>query len=259
MPVLRALLFNVVFFGFTALSCLAFLPLMALPWRVLSGAVRLWAVAVMWLLRVIAGIRYQVRGTDKLPTRPAVIAAKHQSIWETIAINALLHDPALVLKKELLRIPVWGWLARHAGHIPVDRRAGVRALREMSAVAASAIADARHVVIFPQGTRTPPGRTRPYLPGVAALYARLGVPVVPMALNSGLFWGRRAFLKRPGVITVEYLDPIAPGLDRKDFLRELERRIESATGRLEQEARSADSGLPKQNGNNMMGRTGRET
>ncbi len=236
MPVVRALLFNLCFFGLTVLVCLAYLPLMLLPWRVLSGAVRLWAVMVMWLLRVVVGIRHQVRGAEKLPDRPAIIAAKHQSAWETIAFNTLLRDPAMVFKSELMLIPVWGWLAWRTGQIRVDRRAGAKALKRMATAARIAIADGRSIVIFPQGTRTPPGQARAYLPGVAALYQALEAPVVPVALNSGRFWGRRSFLKHAGVITIEYLDPIPPGLDRKAFLRQLEHRIETATRRLEAEA-----------------------
>ncbi|MFQ5954913.1 MAG: lysophospholipid acyltransferase family protein [Kiloniellales bacterium] len=236
MPAIRAFLFNVAFFGLTAVLALAYLPLLVLPWRVLSGGVRLWAVIVVWLLRVIIGLRHEVRGADNLPHRPVIVAAKHQSTWETITLNMLLRDPAAVIKKELTLIPVWGWLARRTRHIRVDRRAGVKALREMTAAAAMAVADGRSIVIFPQGTRIAPGDWRPYLPGVAALYGALGLPVVPVALNSGLFWGRRSFVKRPGVITVEFLAPIAPGLDRKAFMRELEHRIETATRRLEEEA-----------------------
>lgn len=233
MPVLRALLFNVSFFGLTVVTCVAYLPLMVLPWRVLSGAVRLWARLVIWLLRVVVGLRHRVLGADRLPQGPAIIAAKHQSAWETIAFMALLRHPAIVFKSELILIPLWGWLVWRAGNIRVDRRAGSKALKRMAADARIALADGRSIVIFPQGTRTPPGRTRPYLPGVAGLYQALEVPVVPVALNSGLFWGRRSFLKHPGVITVEYLEPIPPGLDRKEFLRRLEHRIETATRRLE--------------------------
>jgi len=232
-PIVRALLFNLCFFGFTFLTCLAYLPLLVLPWVVLSRAVRLWALMVIWLLRVVVGMRHRVLGADKLPAGPAIIAAKHQSAWETIAFNALLRDPAIVLKSELLRIPLWGWLVWRTGHVRVDRRAGAKALKRMAADARVALAQGRSIVIFPQGTRTPPGQARPYLPGVAGLYQALAVPVVPVALNSGLFWGRRSFLKLPGTITVEFLEPIAPGLDRKQFLRQLEQRIETATRRLE--------------------------
>ncbi len=236
MPVARALLFNLCFFGLTVLVCLAYLPLMLLPWRVLSGAVRLWSVMVLWLLRVVVGIRHQVRGAANLPPPPMIIAAKHQSAWETIAFGALLRDPAFVFKSELLWIPVWGWLAWRTGQIRVDRRAGAKALKRMAAAARIAVAERRPIIIFPEGTRTPPGQAGRYLPGVAALYQALQVPVVPVALNSGRFWGRRSFRKRPGVITVEYLDPIPPGLGRKAFMRQLEHRIETATRRLEAEA-----------------------
>ncbi len=236
MPVIRAFLFNIAFLGLTAVLTVAYLPILVLPWRVLSAAVRLWAVIVLWLLRVIVGLGHQVRGVENLPDRPAIVAAKHQSTWETVAVNMLLRDPAVVIKKEMMLVPVWGWLARRTRHVWVDRRAGPKALREMRAAAAIAVADGRSVVIFPEGTRIAPGARRPYLPGVAALYGALDLPVVPVALNSGLFWGRRSFLKRPGVITVEFLAPIAPGLDRKAFMGELERRIETATRRLEKEA-----------------------
>jgi 1-acyl-sn-glycerol-3-phosphate acyltransferase len=234
--VLRACLFNLVFFGLTAVLCVAYVPLLALRRRVLVRAVSLWARIVIWLLGAILGIRHELRGTENLPERPAIIACKHQSAWETIAFNALLDDPAVVLKKELLRIPIWGWLATHARHIGIDRKAGAGALRAMRAAAVAASAAGRHILIFPQGTRTPPGSRRPYWPGVAALYEKLDLPVVPVALDSGLFWGRRSFVKRPGVITVEFLAPIPPGLGRRELLRELESRIEAATTRLEAEA-----------------------
>ncbi len=236
MPFVRAFLFNSLFFGVTTVLSLAYLPLMLLPWPVLNRAVRLWASIIMWLLRIVVGIRHEVRGSDNLPATPALVAVKHQSAWETISVNALLPDCAVVVKKELMQIPLWGWFEWLSGHIKVDRTGGAKALRAMCAAAAHALANGRHVVIFPQGTRTDPGVRRPYLPGVAALYERLDVPVVPVALNSGLYWGRRSFLKRPGLILLEYLEPIPPGLKRKQFMALLEQRIEAATTRLEEEA-----------------------
>jgi 1-acyl-sn-glycerol-3-phosphate acyltransferase len=193
---------------------------------------RLWARGVMALLARLVGLRHQVRGSGHLPTGPVVLAAKHQSAWDTVIFYLLFDGPVYVLKKELLAIPIAGWYLRRVGMVGVDRRGGAPALKAMIAGVEAALADGRAVVIFPEGTRTAPGERRPYYPGVAALYTRLGAPVVPVALNSGLFWPRRAFLKRPGRIALEFLPPMAPGLGRRAFTAELERRIEYACARL---------------------------
>jgi len=167
-----------------------------------------------------------------LPKGPVIIAAKHQSSWETLAFTLLFDDIAIVLKRELLFIPVVGWAMARAGNIAVARGEGASALRGLLRQAKSVIAQRRSIVIFPEGTRVAPGDQKPYQIGTAALYRQLGVPVVPVALNSGLFWGRRKFVKRPGVITLEILPPIAPGLDRETFMATLRERIETATARL---------------------------
>ncbi|MCK6450704.1 MAG: 1-acyl-sn-glycerol-3-phosphate acyltransferase [Alphaproteobacteria bacterium] len=245
MTTLRALLFNAFFLGWTALLTCLYLLLLPFPWRVLSSAVAWWARSVLWVLKVLVGLRFVVRGREHVPEGAAIVAAKHQSAWDTIAINVLLDHPAVVLKRELLQLPVWGWLARRCGMIAVDRAAGSAALRRMLAAAEGRAAQGRQIVIFPQGTRTAPGTRRAYFPGVAALYDRLGLPVVPVALNSGVFWGRRAFLKKPGTIVVEFLPPIPPGLPRRQFLGELESRIETASDRLAAEAGFVASGVPQ--------------
>jgi 1-acyl-sn-glycerol-3-phosphate acyltransferase len=233
---LRALLFNVLFMAWTAGLAILYLVLLPFPWRVLFAAVTWWAHTVLWLLRRLVGLDYMVRGQEHLPAGPAIVAAKHQSAWDTVAISVLIEYPSVVLKRELFMIPVWGWHARRCGMIAVDRGAGAAALKGMVKQARARVAEGRKIVIFPQGTRTAPGVRRAYFPGVAALYAQLDLPVVPVALNSGLFWGRRAFTKRPGTIVVEYLPPIPPGLTRSAFMQELERRIEAASDRLAREA-----------------------
>ena len=144
----------------------------------------------------------------------------------------LLDKPAYVLKRELIRVPLFGSYLKQCGMIPVDREGGGAALKQLLRAARTAVAQGRSILIYPEGTRTPPGERRPYHPGVAALYGDLGVPVVPVALNSGLFWGRRAFHKKPGTITIEFLPPIAPGLPRREFMRELQERMEGASQRL---------------------------
>ena len=228
----RSALFNAGFYGGTAVLAVALLPALALPRGALIAAGRLWARWTNFLLRTAAGVEISIENAARLPAGACIVAAKHQSAWETIALLGLLRDPAYVLKRELLRVPLLGRYIRKNRQIAVDRGGGPRALRAMLARAAEAAAEGRQIVVFPQGTRVAPGAEAPYLPGVAALYARLGVPVVPVALNSGAVWGRNAFLKRPGRIVLRALEPIAPGLPRAAFMAELERRIETAVRAL---------------------------
>ena len=232
MTALRSLLFNAVFFVSGAVFLSLTLPSLLMPRRVSIMVGNLWFPFVIKALRAICGIGYEIRGTENLPATPSIIAAKHQSAWDTFAFLTFIEDGAYVIKKELTRIPVYGWLLIKAELVPVDRSAGAKALRAMVKTARSRLADGRNIVIFPEGTRTAPGERRRYHPGVAALYKDLAVPVVPVALNSGLFWPRRAFLKRPGHIVVEILPPIPPGLPRHAFMARLQSDIEDASDRL---------------------------
>lgn len=236
MQALRSLAFNILFYAWTAAFLVACLP--ALPFGVAAvhAVGRLWVRVTLALLAASVGLRHQVRGLENLPDGPAIIAPKHQSTWDTLIFALPLRLPAYVLKRELMRIPLFGLYLRRAGMIPVDRSGGSGALKRMVAEAKRAASAGRHLLIYPEGTRTAPGERRPYHPGVAALYGQLDLPVVPVALNSGLFWRRHAFTKRPGLITVEFLPAIPPGLSRKDFMAELERRIETACERLAREA-----------------------
>lgn len=232
MIVLRSALFNVAFFGWTAVCSIMFLPMLILPRAVLGRSVKVWAKGVGWLLEYVTGVRVDVRGRENIPDGPIIIASKHQSAWETIMFHLLVPSPAYVFKKELLRIPFYGWCVSKVGSIPVDRKAGASALKSLTRHARAALERGQQIVIFPEGTRSAPGSRHPYLPGVAALYARLKVPVVPVALNTGLFWGRRRFLKQPGCIVVQFLPAIGPELDRRRFMAELEDRIETASTAL---------------------------
>ncbi len=235
----RSLLFNIWFYVLTAVMLAISLPTHLMPryWSCLTGKV--WMRGVSWGMRVICGLRHELRGRVELLREPGLFAAKHQSAWDTMIFHTLSPDPAYVMKKELLLVPFYGWLAYRQGNIPVDRKGGASALKKMMAAAQAALDERRQIVIFPQGTRVPAGASTadwPYHPGVAAMYGKLGVPCVPVALNSGVFWGRRSFTKRPGTIVVEVLDPIPPGMARAAFMRELEQRIETASSRLEAEA-----------------------
>jgi 1-acyl-sn-glycerol-3-phosphate acyltransferase len=233
---LRALAFNLAFFAMTALLGIVALPLLAAPRRRVMQFGRFWAKSVLFLLKAIVGLDGEIRGLDKLPRGPSIIAMKHQSAWDTLILPVVLGDPAIVLKRELLYVPFYGWYAARAGSIAIDRRGGAQALRGMVTAAGHATAAGRPVVIFPEGTRTAPGRRLGYQAGVAALYQALDLPLVPAAVNSGLFWGRRSFVKRPGRITLEFLDPIPPGLGRRELMTQLEDRIETATAALDREA-----------------------
>ncbi|MBI2235732.1 MAG: 1-acyl-sn-glycerol-3-phosphate acyltransferase [Magnetospirillum sp.] len=236
MTVIRSALFSALFLAVMVLMSVLYLPLLLLPRRVMVVAARRWVAISLGLLDHVAGVRWQVRGRENLPSGGFLVAAKHQSAFETFAFRLVLNDPAYILKRELTWIPFFGWYLAKSGVIAIDRSAGAKALKAMVKGAQTAAAEGRPVIIFPEGTRTAPGTRLPYHSGVAMLYGSMGTPVVPVALNSGMFWGRRSFLKRPGTITVEFLPVIAPGMDRKAFMAELERRIETATDRLVAEA-----------------------
>jgi 1-acyl-sn-glycerol-3-phosphate acyltransferase len=232
----RSLLFNVLFYVTTTLFVVLGSPLLLAPRRWAMAALALHARFELWLLRLIVGTELEVRGIDKLPDGPCLVASKHQSAWETFALIPLFRDPALLMKRELFWIPFHGWFSRKFEMIQVDRDKGPTALRRMLREAKKRIAAGREIIIFPEGTRRPPGAVPDYKTGVVLLYAALGVPCVPVALNSGLFWPRRSLLRRPGTIVVEFLDPIPPGLGKPEFLHRLEATIEGASNRLLAEA-----------------------
>ena len=183
---------------------------------------------------------------ENLPSGPVIIASKHQSSWETLAFVKLFPDAAIVMKRELVFIPIVGWAMARAGHIAVERGDGALAMRSLLRQAKAVVAEGRSILIFPEGTRTAVDVRQDYQMGTAALYRHLGVPVVPVALNSGLFWGRRKWVKRPGTITVQVLPPIGPGqgFSRWQFMDALRQRIEGATARLVREGGGADPLAP---------------
>ncbi len=236
MQIFRALAFATLFYSWTTLLAIAVLPLLLCPRRFLLAYGRFWITGALGLLRVTTGITHQIRGHHLLPNGPIILAVKHQSAWDTLAVNLWVDDPAIVLKKELISIPVFGWCLWRLRHIAVDRKGGSAALKRMVRQARDRAAEGRPIVIYPEGTRTKPGTQRPYHPGVAAIYSTLEIPVVPVALNSGLFWPRRSLRMHPGTITVEYLSPIPVGLTRQQFMIELEASLEPGAMRLYGEA-----------------------
>ncbi|HJO97840.1 MAG: lysophospholipid acyltransferase family protein [Rhodospirillales bacterium] len=236
MTVLRSLVFNVFFFAWLAFVLVVMLLFLPLPRRVMQNAVRVWTHVMGLGLKVIVGLDYEVRGRQHIPWGGVIFACKHQSAWETMAFHILFSDTSYVIKKELFAVPLFGWYARKCQSIPVDRAGGGAALRRLIRDARIQIAAGRPLVIFPEGTRMAPGTRGAYHPGVFALYKQARAPVVPVALNSGLYWGRRQFVKRPGVMVIEFLEAMPEGLDRHQFMAELERRVEAASGRLVDEA-----------------------
>jgi 1-acyl-sn-glycerol-3-phosphate acyltransferase len=230
--VARSLLFNALFYVNITLRMVVALPTILLPYWFLHGVLRRYASSTLWFLRVVCGTEVEWRGREKLPTGPYIVACKHQSLWETFALFMVLPDPTYVLKGELMWLPLFGWLATKARMIPIDRGSHTNALASMTAAARREAARGRQIVIFPEGTRRPPGAKPRYLPGVAFLYAELGLPCVPIALNSGLFWPRRSLRRYPGTVLVEVLDPIPPGLEKREFLTRLQNATEEATARL---------------------------
>jgi 1-acyl-sn-glycerol-3-phosphate acyltransferase len=233
----RSALFNIVFYVNLVLFLVLGAAFYFTPRKWSIRALQVWARSSLFWLRVIAGIEMEVRGAANIPRGACLVAGKHQSFWETFAILPLLDDPAMVLKKELSYIPFFGWFIYKFRMIPVERTAGTQALRSLVKAAGRAISDGRQVVIMPEGTRRAPDDSPDYKPGAAALYGTLGVPCVPFAVNSGLFWPRRQFLRRPGTIVISFLEPIPAGLARKPFQTRLETAIETETRILVAEGR----------------------
>lgn len=239
MTLLRSIAYAVAFYVTTALFLLLGSWLLLAPRAWAMAGLRAHARTCLWLLRWIAGTKLEVRGREHLQDGACLVASKHQSAWDTFALVPVFRDPALVMKAELMRIPFYGWFSHKFGMIPVARETGPSALREMLREARDRIAQHREIVVFPEGTRRPPGAPPDYKPGVLMLYDQLKLPCVPVALNSGLFWPRRSIMRYPGTIIVEILEPIPAGLKRKDFAVRIEQAIESASARLIEEALSA--------------------
>ena len=232
MLLFRSIVFNVLFYVTLIAYLIVSVTTLVLPrWGIISLA-RSWAYVNLWLLRVVCGITVEWRGREKIPRGALIVAGKHQSMWETFALLTLFPDPTFILKRELMWIPFWGWCLWRGEMIPIDRAAGKSVIPAMLVHAGRALAEGRQIIIFPEGTRRPPGAEPQYKYGVVHLYGLGEAPCLPVALNSGLFWPRRKFVRRPGVIRVEFLDPIQPGLDNDTFFKHLQEVVEQATARL---------------------------
>lgn len=236
MIVVRSALFNLLFYGNMIVLMIAGLPTLLFGRRAVLSLARTWSRSSLWLLRIVCGTSAEIRGLENIPKGACLVAPKHQSFWETFALVLYFDDFSYVLKRELTFIPFFGWYLLRAEQIAVDRGNVRTALRQLTAKAKALFAEGRQLFIFPEGTRRAPGARSAYKPGVSYIYEKTGVPCLPVALNAGLFWPRRRFVRFPGTIVVEFLPVIAPGMQREAFLEELERRIENATDRLIAEA-----------------------
>ncbi|MDP1632610.1 MAG: lysophospholipid acyltransferase family protein [Caulobacter sp.] len=232
MILVRSLIFSLAFYLFSTLVALLMIPLFLAPRRWVTWALTWYGRGNTLLLRLICNIRVEVRGREHLPKGAALIAAKHQCMFDIFGSFAFLPDACFVAKKELMVIPFLGWYATKGGMVVVDRSGHATALRKLVADARDRFKDARQLVIFAEGTRKAPGDAPDYKPGIAALYRDLEMPVIPMALNTGVHWPAHGFMRYPGTIVFEFLPPIPAGLKRGEFMRELETRIETATSAL---------------------------
>jgi 1-acyl-sn-glycerol-3-phosphate acyltransferase len=228
----RSLLFVALFYLWSAATTIACLPLLVLPRGLTMAAMRFWARGIVGMLRVVCDVTMEIRGLEHLPAGSALIGAKHQCMFDTQGPLLAFADPAYVMRRNLLNIPIYGWYCRKAGMIAIDREGRASALRDLVARARRTLAEGRQMIIFPEGHRVAPGETGAYKPGVAALYRDLGIACIPMATNSGSHWPAHGVIRKPGVIVYEFLPPIPAGLHRREFMRLLEERIETASAAL---------------------------
>jgi len=229
---LRSLVFNVLFYLVFVLWSLVALPTFAMPRSAMLKVASWWAKTNIFLMRLICNIKVEFRGVEKIPKGPLIVASKHQSMWETISLLHFFEAPFFAVKRELKFIPLFGLFLIKTNMVAIDRAKGGRALLAVLRRAEEEVKHGRQFVIFPEGTRTAPGAPPQYKAGVGMVYADCGVPCLPVALNSGLFWPRRTFMRYPGTLVVEFLDPIPPGLKREEFLTRIEGVIEGATSRI---------------------------
>lgn len=212
-------------------------PILLLSSKTALFACQLFGRLNLLYVRLIGGIKTEIRGKEKLLKGHCIIACKHQSEWETFVLGATVNWPVFIIKKELVSVPFFGWFMRRTKMVAVDRKAGGGVMRQMLKQSIVALSEGKTLIIFPEGTRTEPGVRSHYKAGIGALYAHAKVPVIPMALNSGLFWSK-GMLKRSGTAILDILDPIEPGLDVETFMKKLETSIEDASMKLYEEALS---------------------
>ena len=239
----RSAIYNIAFYVNLIVLMIGGLPLVFMGRKAVFIMARAWARNSLWLLEKICGTRVEFRGEKNIPATGTIIAAKHQSILETFALTLKVPDFSYVLKRELMWVPLFGWYLKGAEQIAIDRGSGKAALSQVAAKAGDALREGRAVYIFPEGTRRAVGAPPQYKQGVAHLYTATGAPCVPVAVNTGVFWPRRSFLRKPGLCVIEFLPAIEPGLDKDSFSARLQDEIETATNALVAAAYAANPAL----------------
>jgi 1-acyl-sn-glycerol-3-phosphate acyltransferase len=237
MPLIRSKAFDAFAVAWTLIispSCIV-LWLTGTPRHALRAVSRFWATGLLWGLRHIVGLRHVERGRENIPTGPCIIIANHQSAWETVALAVIFPNASFVAKQETARIPVVGWFLKNYPMIMVDRGGGGNAIRQLIVDSRAVLAEGRSVIIFPEGTRKSISERIVFKRGAEVLYAELNTPVLPIALNSGVFWTRDGS-KHPGTITLSYLPPILPGLSGEELRQKAQALLEAERDRLVREA-----------------------
>ncbi|XYK78809.1 MAG: lysophospholipid acyltransferase family protein [Labrenzia sp.] len=244
MLVLRSTVFQILFYSVTLVQMLLYLPVLLLPRKWGWWIPHVWSKSLILLMKYVAGLNVEIRGRENLPNVGYIAAMKHQSAWETVGLIPLFPRPAFILKRELNWLPFFGWYTMKFDQIPINRGKRSEALAAMMEAAKEKIADKRQILIFPEGTRRPAGAEPKYKFGIAHLYKNLECPVVPIAHNAGVYWPRASFMVHPGTVIVEILPPILPGLEAQELYDTMIEKIETASNRLIEEARSADNPSP---------------
>lgn len=235
---LRSLTFNFCYYGCLAIASVTFPFLYLMPAHYTIIATSICCRAILFCMKRIAKIDLEIRGLENIPKGEAIIASKHQSAMETFFFHTILKRCVYVLKRELLLVPLFGWSLAKSGCIGINRKAGGSALKKMLAGCKKALKNGNQIIIFPEGTRRMPDAEPSYQPGIALIYSACNIPVIPVALNSGLFWPKRAFAKKSGKIIIEFLKPIESGLDKREFMKNLEDAIETGSKNLLRESQA---------------------
>lgn len=233
---IKSFLFNIICYTNILLGSIASILLRPISQKLV---VRVWGNCFQkmtaWWLKIICGLKIEIRGAENLPESGAIFASKHQSAMETYFLVSHIKNSNYILKKELTRIPIFGWAIKAYGCVAIDRSKGTKSMKQMLAEAKKSLESGRNFVIFPEGTRTKPGQITEYKPGITFLYQNLNVPVIPVALNTGLFWAKNSFLRHKGKVIIEFLEPMEPNMDKKEFIKELQKRIEDKCEELNKE------------------------
>lgn len=234
---LRSLLFNIIGYSTLAAGCVI-TSIVGAFYR--KATVKMWNYGfmpfILWNLKTIAGLKIEIRGKEYIKQEGVIYAAKHESALETYCLSSYITKLVFVLKKELTYIPIFGWAQYFYGMIAVDRSAGGAAMKNMLKEAKERMKNGRPIIIFPEGTRVKPGTVKGYKPGLLFIAQNMDAPVIPVALNTGLFWAKASFMRYPGKVIIEFMEPMPKGLDKKEFMAELENRIESKCKELNEEA-----------------------